>query len=164
MVQYLIHMDPLSVPLAVPLSVPVCFLPPHPLLHAPHPLEFPSLCQSPHFHHMPSLQPPLTTLALPLPAPQLSQYFDLFLSLFCLLGQKKDAMSLPRFMITIRRRNLGACITFRFLTIPPYKSIGYRNATAKTDEVTWLTSQHCVDLARIRTRAATNDYFNNRLI
>lgn len=63
MVQYLIHMDPL----AVPLAVPVCFLPPHPL-------ECPSLC---HFHHLPSLQPPPTPLALPLPAPQLSKYVSL---------------------------------------------------------------------------------------
>ena len=34
----------------------------------------------PHFHHLPSLQPPPTPLALPLPAPQFSKYFDMFLS------------------------------------------------------------------------------------
>ena len=45
----------------------------------------------------------LTTLALPLPAPQLTQYLDIFPT-FVFTGAKKAAMSLPRFMMTTRRR------------------------------------------------------------
>ena len=47
-----------------------------------------------------------TALALPLPAPQLSQYLDIFLFTltFLFTGEKKAAISLPRFMKTTRRR------------------------------------------------------------
>ena len=110
-VHHLIHMNPLAVPLAVPLSVPVCFLPPHPL-------ECPSLCQCPHFHHLPSLQPP--------PAPHLSKYLDMFLSLLYLLGQHNNycmqsvcqvPLKLDEFICLLHRRPCDVTIAHMYIAM-----------------------------------------------
>ena len=91
------------------------------------------LCVS--VHHLPSLQPPPTPLALP-PALQLSKYLDMFRRGIHLISQ----VTIPPY------------ITQQILLITLHTiHIIYWNATAKTDKVIWLTWQHCVELARILT-------------